>query len=256
MTHNNDFELSEWHLKHHLTPLMTREIIGCHVLGSNSVNVNGESIRTRQDIVLSAKDPNLDYDSTKIILPSELAHVHNVEVPDKSFVIESMNLQIIENDRTCKFKVDASDADSSNHLLIDGHFSHWPLNLFGIESLPLKEFSHDIVFEVDDVQKSDLSNITQMVSSHLIKLLYPFESDKTRSRIADNSEITSRFFSHSSDGYEYSNPYVSVQMSCITESTSTSLTTEFVNSAIYRTAKHIEKSIGFHTTCSKSISFA
>ena len=256
MAQDDDFKLSVWHLKHHLSPLMMREITGCHILGSNSVNINGESIRTRQDIVLSAKDPNLDNDNTKIILPSELAHVHNAEVPDKSFFIESMNLQIIKNDRTCKFKVDASDTDSSNHLLIDGHFSHWPLNLFGIESLPLKEFSHNIVFKVDDVKESDLSNITQMVSSHLIKLLYPFESNETRSRIADNSEITSRFFSHSSDGYEYSNPYVSVQMSCITESTSTSLTTEFVNSAIYRTAKHIEKSTGFHTTCSKSISFA
>lgn len=256
MTHDDDFELSEWHLKHHLAPLMLREINGCHVLGSNSVNVNGESIRTRQDIVLSVNDLNLDNDSTKIILPSELAHVHNVEVPDKSFVIESMNLQIIKNDRTCKFKVDASDADSSNHLLIDGHFSHWPLNLFGIESLPLKEFSHDIVFKVDGVQESDLSNITRMASNHLIKLLYPFESDKTRSRIADNSEITSRFFSHSSDGYEYSNPYVSVQMSCITESTSTSLASEFVNNAIYRTAKYVEKSTGLYTTCSKSISFA
>lgn len=256
MTYSNDFELSEWYLKHHLAPLMMREINGCHVLGSNSVNINGESIRTRQDIVLSVKDPNLDRDSTKIILPSELAHVHNVEVPDKSFVIESMNLQIIKNDRTCKFKVNASNADSSNHLLIDGHFSHWPLSLFGIESLPLKEFSHDIVFKVDDVQESDLSSITQMASSHLIKLLYLFESDNTRSRIADNSEITSRFFSHSSDGYEYSNPYVSVQMSCITESTSTSLASEFVNNAIYRTAKYVEKSTGLHTTCSKSISFA
>lgn len=256
MTHNNDFELSEWYLKHRLAPLMMREITGCNVLGSNSVNINGESIRTRQDIVLCIKDPNLDNDSTKIVLPSELAHVHNAEVPDKSFVIESMNLQIVENDRTCKFKVDASDADSSSHLLIDGHFSHWPLNLFGIESLPLKEFSHDIIFKVDDTQKSDLSSITQMVSSHLIKLLHPFESSKTRSQIAKNSEITSQFFSHSSDGYEYSRPYVSVQMSCITESTSTSLAAEFVNNAIYRTAKYVEKSTGLYTTCSKSISFA
>jgi len=256
MTHNNDFELSEWYLKHHLAPLMLREITGCSVLGSNSVSVNDESVRTRQDIVLSAKDPNLDNDSTKIILPSEMAHVHNVEVPDKSFVIENMNLQIIENDRTCKFKVDASDVESNSHLLIDGHFSHWPLNLFGIESLPLKEFSHDIVFKVDGVQESDLSDITQIVSSHLIKLLYPFESDKTRSQIADNSEITSQFFSHSSDGYEYSHPYMSVQMSCITESTSVSLASELVDNAIYRTAKYIEKSTGLHTTCSKSISFA
>lgn len=256
MTQDNNFGLSVWYLKHHLAPLMMRKVTGYHILGSNSVNVNGESIRTRQDIVLSVNDLNLDNDSTKIILPSELAHVHNVEVPDKSFVIESMNLQIIKNDRTCKFKVDASDADSSNHLLIDGHFSHYPLNLFGIESLPLKEFSHYIVFKVDDVQESDLSNITEMVSSHLIKLLYPFESNGTRSRIAKNSEITSRFFSHSSDGYEYSNPYVSVQMSCITESTSTSLASEFVNNAIYRTAKYVEKSTGLYTTCSKSISFA
>lgn len=256
MTYDDDFELSEWYLKHHLAPLMMREINGCNVLGSNSVSVNGESIRTRQDIVLSAKDLNLDNDSTKIILPSEMAHVHNVEVPDKSFVVENMNLQIIRNDRTCKFKVDASDSESSDHLLIDGHFSHYPLNLFGIESLPLKEFSHDIVFKVDDVQESDLSNITQMVSSHLIKLLYPFEGNETRSRIADNSEITSQFFSHSSDGYEYSNPYVSVQMSCIIESTSTSLAAEFVNNAIYRTVKYVEKSTGLHTTCSKSISFA
>ena len=256
MTQDNNFGLSVWYLKHHLAPLMMRKVTGYHILGSNSVNVNGESIRTRQDIVLSAKDPNLDNDSTKIILPSELAHVHNVEVPDKSFVIESMNLQIIENDRTCKFKVDASDSESSDHLLIDGHFSHYPLNLFGIESLPLKEFSHDIVFKVDDVQESDLSNITEMVSSHLIKLLYPFESNGTRSRIAKNSEITSRFFSHSSDGYKYSRPYVSVRMSCITESTSTSLSSELVNNAIYRTAKYIEKSTGLYTTCSKSISFA
>lgn len=255
MTHNNDFELSEWYLKHHLAPLMMREITGCNVLGSNSVSVNGESIRTRQDIVLSIKDPILDNDSTKIVLPSEMAHVHNVEVPDKSFIVENMNLQIAENDRTCKFKVDASDVESNSHLLIDGHFSHWPLNLFGIESLPLKEFSHDLVFKVDDVQKSDLPNITQMISDRLVKLLYPFESDKTRSRIADNSEITSRFFSHSSDGYEYSNPYVSVQMSCITESTSTSLAAEFVNNAIYRTAKYVEKNTDLHTTCSKSISF-
>lgn len=256
MTHNNDFELSEWYLKHHLAPLMMREITGYHILGSNSVNINGESVRTRQDIVLSTRDPNLDNDSTQIILPSEMAHVHNVEVPNKSFVIESMNLQIIENDRTCKFKVDASDSESSDHLLIDGHFSHYPLNLFGIESLPLKEFSHDIVFKVDDTQESDLSNITQMVSSHLIKLLHPFESNKTRSRIADSSGITSRFFSHSSDGYKYSRPYVSVRMSCITESTSTSLSSELVNNAIYRTAKYIEKSTGLYTTCSKSISFA
>jgi len=256
MTHDDDFELSEWHLKHHLAPLMMREITGYYILGSNSVSVNGESVRTRQDIVLSARDLNIDNDSTKIILPSELAHVHNVEVPDKSFIVESMNLQIIKNDRTCKFKVDASDTDSSNHLLIDGHFSHWPLNLFGIESLPLKEFGHDIVFKVDGVQESDLSDITQMVSSHLIKLLYPFEGNETRSQIADNSEITSRFFSYSSDGYEYSNPYVSVQMSCITESTSTSLSSELVNNAIYRTAKYIEKSTGLYTTCSKSISFA
>lgn len=256
MTHNNDFELSEWYLKHHLAPLMMRKVTGYHILGSNSVNVNGESIRTRQDIVLSAKDPNLGNDSTKIILPSEMAHVHNVEVPNKSFVIENMNLKIIKNDRTCKFKVDASDAESSDHLLIDGHFSHYPLNLFGIESQPLKEFSHDLVFKVDDTQESDLSNITEMVSSHLIKLLYPFESNGTRSRIAKNSEITSRFFSHSSDGYKYSRPYVSVRMSCITESTSTSLASEFVNNAIYRTARYVEKSTGFHTTCSKSISFA
>ena len=95
-----------------------------------------------------------------------------------------------------------------------------------------------------------------MVSSHLIKLLYPFESDKTHSQIADNSEITSRFFIHSSDRYEYNNPRVSVQMLCITESTSTSLAAEFVNNAIYRTAKHVEKSTGLCTTCSKSISFA
>lgn len=256
MTQDNNFGLSVWYLKHHLAPLMMRKVTGYHILGSNSVNVNGESIRTRQDIVLSAKDPNLDNDSTKIILPSELAHVHNVEVPDKSFVIESMNLKIIENDRTCKFKVDTSDTDSGNHLLIDGHFSHWPLNLFGIESLSLKEFSHDIVFKVDDVKESDLSSITQMVSSHLIKLLHPFESDKTRSQIANSSGITSQFFSHSSDGYEYSRPYVSVQMSCITESTSTSLAAEFVNNAIYRTAKYVEKSTGLYTTCSKSISFA
>lgn len=256
MTYDDDFELSEWYLKHHLAPLMMREITGYYILGSNSVNVNGESVRTRQDIVLSAKDLNLDNDSTKIILPSEMAHVHNVEVPDKSFVTESMNLQIIKNDRTCKFKVDASDAESSDHLLIDGHFSHYPLNLFGIESLPLKEFSHDLVFKVDDTQESDLSNITEMVSSHLIKLLYPFESNGTRSRIAKNSEITSRFFSHSSDGYKYSRPYVSVQMSCITESTSTSLSSELVNNAIYRTAKYIEKSTGLYTTCSKSVSFA
>lgn len=256
MTHDDDFELSEWYLKHHLAPLMLREINGCYVLGSNSVSVNGESIRTRQDIVLPVRDLNLDNDSTKIILPSEMAHVHNVEVPDKSFVTESMNLKIIKNDRTCKFKVDASDAESSNHLLIDGHFSHYPLNLFGIESLPLKEFSHDLVFKVDDTQESDLSNITEMVSSHLIKLLYPFESNGTRSRIAKNSEITSRFFSHSSDGYKYSRPYVSVRMSCITESTSTSLSSELVNNAIYRTAKYIEKSTGLYTTCSKSISFA
>ena len=256
MTYDDDFELSEWYLKHHLAPLMMREITGYYILGSNSVNVNGESVRTRQDIVLSAKDLNLDNDSTKIILPSEMAHVHNVEVPDKSFVTESMNLQIIKNDRTCKFKVDASDAESSDHLLIDGHFSHYPLNLFGIESMPLKEFSHDIVFKVDDVQESDLSNITQMVSSHLIKLLHPFESNKTRSRIADSSGITSRFFSYSSDGYEYSHPYVSVQMSCITESTSVSLAAEFVNNAIYRTAKYVEKITGLYTTCSKSISFA
>lgn len=256
MTYSNDFELSEWYLKHRLAPLMMREITGCNVLGSNSVNVNGESIRTRQDIVLCIKDPNLNNDSTKIILPTELAHVHNVEVPDKSFIVENMNLQITKNDRTCKFKVDASDAESSSHLLINGHFSHYPLNLFGIESLPLKEFSHDIVFKVDDTQESDLSNITQMVSSHLIKLLYPFESDNTRKRIADNSEITSQFFSHSSDGYEYSRPYVSVRMSCITESTSTSLSSELVNNAIYRTAKYIEKSTGLYTTCSKSISFA
>lgn len=252
----DDFELSEWYLKHHLAPLMVREVNGCHVLGSNSVNINGESVRTRQDIVLCVKDPILDNDSTKIILPSEMAHVHNVEVPDKSFVIENINLQIIKNDRTCKFKVDASDAESSNHLLIDGHFSHYPLNLFGIESLPLKEFSHDIVFKVDDTQESDLSSITQMVSSRLIKLLHPFESDKTRSRIIDNSEITSQFFSHSSDGYEYSNPYMSVRMSCITESTSVSLASELVNNAIYRTAKYIEKNTGLHITCSKSISFA
>lgn len=256
MTHNNDFELSEWYLKHHLAPLMMREITGCSVLGSNSVSVNGESIRTRQDIVLSAKDLNLDNDSTKIILPSEMAHVHNVEVPDKSFIVENMNLQIIRNDRTCKFKMDASDSESSDHLLIDGHFSHYPLNLFGIESLTLKEFSHDIVFKVDDVQESDLSNITEMVSSHLIKLLYPFESNGTRSRIADSSGIISRLFSHSSDGYKYSRPYVSVRMSCITESTSTSLASEFVNNAIYRTARYVEKSTGLHTTCSKSISFA
>ena len=185
-----------------------------------------------------------------------MAHVHSVEVPDNSFVIESINLQITNNDRTCKFKVDTSDADSSSHLLIDGHFSHYPLNLFGIESLPLKEFSHDIVFKVDDTQESDLSSITQMVSNCLIKLLHPFESDNTRSRIANSSEITSRFFSHSSDGYEYSNPYVSVQMSCITESTSTSLASELVNNAIYRTAKYVEKITGLYTTCSKSISFA
>ena len=256
MTHDDDFELSEWHLKHHLAPLMLREINGCHVLGSNSVNVNGESIRTRQDIVLSVKDPNLDNDSTKIILPSELAHVHNVEVPDKSFVIESMNLQIIENDRTCKFKVDASDTDSSNHLLIDGHFSHWPLNLFGIESLPLKEFSHNVVFRVDSTQVPDLSSITQMVSDHLIKLLYPFENDKSRSRIADNSEITSQIFSRSYSRYGCSNFRIVIWMSCILESTSTSLASEFVNNAIYRTARYVEKSTGFHTTCSKSISFA
>jgi len=256
MTYDDDFELSEWYLKHHLAPLMMREITGYYILGSNSVNVNGESVRTRQDIVLSAKDLNLDNDSTKIILPSEMAHVHNVEVPDKSFVTESMNLQIIKNDTTCKFKVDASDAESSDHLLIDGHFSHYPLNLFGIESLPLKEFSHDLVFKVDDTQESDLSNITEMVSSHLIKLLYPFESNGTRSRIAKNSEITSRFFSYSSDGYEYSHPYMSVQMSCITESTSVSLASELVDNAIYRTAKYVEKSTGLHTTCSKSISFA
>lgn len=256
MTYGDDFEMSEWYLKHHMAPLMLREITGCNVLGSNSVNINGESVRTRQDIVLCVKDPNLDNDSTQIILPSEMAHVHSVEVSDKSFVVENMNLQIIKNDRTCKFKVDASDAESSNHLLIDGHFSHYPLNLFGIESLPLKEFSHDIVFKVDGVQESDLSDITQMVSSHLIKLLHPFEGNETRSRIADNSEITSQFFSHSSDGYEYSNPYVSVQMSCITESTSTSLASELVNNAIYRTAKYVEKSTGLHTTCSKSISFA
>lgn len=256
MTYDDDFELSEWYLKHHLAPLMMREITGCSVLGSNSVNVNGESVRTRQDIVLPAKDLNLDNDSTKIILPSEMAHVHNVEVPNKSFIVENINLQIIKNDRTCKFKVDASDVESNSHLLIDGHFSHWPLNLFGIESLPLKEFSHDIVFKVDGVQESDLSNITEMVSSHLIKLLYPFESNGTRSRIAKNSEITSRFFSHSSDGYKYSRPYVSVRMSCITESTSTSLSSELVNNAIYRTAKYIEKSTGLYTTCSKSISFA
>lgn len=252
----DDFELSEWYLKHHLAPLMMREVNGCHVLGSNSVNINGESVRTRQDIVLCVKDPNLDNDSTQIILPSEMAHVHSVEVSDKSFVVENMNLQIIRNDSTCKFKVDASDAESSNHLLIDGHFSQYPLNLFGIESLPLKEFSHDLVFKVDDTQESDLSNITEMVSSHLIKLLYPFESNGTRSRIAKNSEITSRFFSHSSDGYKYSRPYVSVRMSCITESTSTSLSSELVNNAIYRTAKYIEKSTGLYTTCSKSISFA
>lgn len=252
----DDFELSEWYLKHHLAPLMMREITGCNILGSNSVNVNGESVRTRQDIVLSAKDLNLDNDSTKIILPSEMAHVHNVEVPNKSFIVENINLQIIKNDRTCKFKVDASDVESNSHLLIDGHFSHWPLNLFGIESLPLKEFSHDIVFKVDGVQESDLSDITQIVSDRLVKLLYPFEGNETRSRIADNSEIISQFFSHSSDGYEYSNPYVSVQMSCIIESTSTSLAAEFVNNAIYRTAKYVEKSTGLHTTCSKSISFA
>lgn len=252
----DDFELSEWYLKHHLAPLMLREINGCHVLGSNSVSVNGESIRTRQDIVLPVKDPNLDNDNTKILLPSEMAHVHNVEISDKSFVVENMNLQIIRNDRTCKFKVDAYDAEASNHLLIDGHFSHWPLNMFGIESLPLKEFSHDLVFKVDDVQESDLPDITQIVSDRLVKLLYPFESNETRSRIADNSEITSQFFSHSSDGYEYSNPYMSVQMSCITESTSTSLAAEFVKNAIYRTSKYVEKITGLHTTCIKSISFA
>ena len=256
MTYDDDFELSEWYLKHHLAPLMMREITGYYILGSNSVNVNGESVKTRQDIVLSAKDLNLDNDSTKIILPSEMAHVHNVEVPDKSFVVENMNLQIIRNDRTCKFKMDASDSESSDHLLIDGHFSHYPLNLFGIESLPLKEFSHNIVFKVDDTQESDLSNITQMVSSHLIKLLHPFEGNETRSRIAKNSEITSRFFSHSSDRYKYSRPYVSVRMSCITESTSVSLASELVNNAIYRTAKYIEKSTGLYTTYSKSISFA
>ena len=252
----DDFELSEWYLKHHLAPLMMREITGCNVLGSNSVNVNGESVRTRQDIVLCVKDPNLDNDSTKILLPSEMAHVHNVEISDKSFVVENMSLQIIRNDRTCKFKVDAYDAEANNHLLIDGHFSHWPLNMFGIESLPLKEFSHDLVFKVDDVQESDLPDITQIVSDRLVKLLYPFKSNETRSRIADNSEITSQFFSHSSDGYEYSNPYMSVQMSCITESTSTSLAAEFVNNAIYRTSKYVEKITGLHTTCSKSISFA
>ena len=256
MTYDDDFELSEWYLKHHLAPLMMREITGYYILGSNSVNVNGESVRTRQDIVLPVKDPNLDNDNTKILLPSEMAHVHNVEISDKSFVVENMNLQIIRNDRTCKFKVDAYDAEENNHLLIDGHFSHWPLNMFGIESQPLKEFSHDLVFKVDDTQESDLSNITEMVSSHLIKLLYPFESNGTRSRIAKNSEITSRFFSHSSDGYKYSRPYVSVRMSCITESTSTSLSSELVNNAIYRTAKYIEKSTGLYTTCSKSISFA
>ena len=256
MTHDDDFNLSVWYLKHHLAPLMLREINGCYILGSNSVNINGESIRTRQDIVLPVKDPNLDNDSTKIILPSEMAHVHSVEISDKSFVVETMNLQITNNDRTCKFKVDASDAESNNHLLIDGHFSHYPLNLFGIESLPLKEFSHDIVFKVDDTQESDLSNITQMVSSHLIKLLHPFESNKTRSQIADSSGIISRFFSYSSDGYEYSHPYMSVQMSCITESTSVSLASELVNNAIYRTAKYVEKSTDLHTTCSKSISFA
>lgn len=256
MTHSNDFELSEWYLKHHLAPLMLREINGCNVLGSNSVSVNGESIRTRQDIVLSAKDINLDNDSTKIILPSEMAHVHNVEVPDKSFVIENMNLQITRNDRTCKFKVDASDTDSSNHLLIDGHFSHWPINIFGIESLPLKEFSHNVVFRVDSTQVPDLSSITQMISDHLIKLLYPFENDKSRSRIADNFEITSQIFSRSHSRYGCSNFRIVIWMSCILESTSTSLAAEFVNNAIYRTAKYVEKSTGLYTTCSKSISFA
>lgn len=256
MTQDNNFGLSVWYLKHHLAPLMMRKVTGYHILGSNSVNVNGESIRTRQDIVLSAKDPNLDNDSTKIILPSELAHVHNVEVPNKSFVIENMNLQITRNDRTCKFKVDASDTDSSNHLLIDGHFSHWPINIFGIESLPLKEFSHNVVFRVDSTQVPDLSSITQMISDHLIKLLYPFENDKSRSRIADNFEITSQIFSRSHSRYGCSNFRIVIWMSCILESTSTSLASEFVNNAIYRTARYVEKSTGFHTTCSKSISFA
>ena len=256
MAHNNDFRLSEWHLKHHLAPLMMRKVTGCYTIGTDSVNLNGEIIRTRQDIGISAKDPNLDNDSTQVIIPTNLVSVHNVKLSGDPFTVDNMDLQITRDNQAYRFKVDASSTDSGGHLLIDGHFSNWPLDLFGIESLPLKESSHDIVFKVDDVQESDLSNITQMASSHLIKLLYPFESDNTRSRIADNSEITSQFFSHSSDRYEYSNPYVSVQMSCITESTSTSLAAEFVNNAIYRTAKHIEKSTGFYTTCSKSISFA
>lgn len=94
-----------------------------------------------------------------------------------------------------------------------------------------------------------------MISSHLFKLLYPFESDKTRSRIAKKSEITSRFFSHSSDKYEYSRPYVNVQMSCITESTFESLASEFINNAIYRTVRYVEKSTGLYTTRRKSILF-